>query len=349
MAATETRRGPRAAAVTLAMAVLLSACSSLPLFSNDSQRLDDALAEDRYDDALAIIDGADPDDPLNAALLARRPAVLEASHAYRGDALDRARAFGARGDWQKAYQTLDQTSPRVVDNQPLSTLKQQLQAREAARLRERLSRWYLAVGQAVLDSGDLNSELAPFEAARAGAARAEWNRLRNEATVALTDLGHSYANQEQWAPALRLLDMAQRLSPSRQQPAALEQARHHISSSRDRRRSERSEAERRQAQSLVAAYQDSGELNDLLAARTYLMEHPDSAPGALRHQVDAWCQQRFQDAMTRGEALYARGEYRDAYRLWRQVAPLQPDNEELIKKLERSRKVLKNLRSLDET
>ena len=53
--------------------------------------------------------------------------------------------------------------------------------------------------------------------------------------------------------------------------------------------------------------------------------------------------------MNTGEALYARGQYKEAYRIWKQVAPLYPNDEELNKKLERSRRVLTNLRSLQQS
>ncbi|QJX02232.1 hypothetical protein HML84_09740 [Alcanivorax sp. IO_7] len=50
----------------------------------------------------------------------------------------------------------------------------------------------------------------------------------------------------------------------------------------------------------------------------------------------------------RGRGALCGREYQAAHRLWREVAPLDPDNPELLKKLERSRKVLDNLRSLEE-
>ena len=55
----------------------------------------------------------------------------------------------------------------------------------------------------------------------------------------------------------------------------------------------------------------------------------------------------FARTMAQGEALYAKGEYRAAHQLWQRVAPLDPENVELQKKLERSERVIRNLESLN--
>jgi tetratricopeptide (TPR) repeat protein len=99
----------------------------------------------------------------------------------------------------------------------------------------------------------------------------------------------------------------------------------------------------------MARYQRNGQLDSLLAARSFLNKHQNN-PALADHQkrLEQWARRRFSEEMNTGEALYARGQYREAYRIWKQVAPLYPDNEELNKKLERSRRVLANLRSLQD-
>ena len=87
----------------------------------------------------------------------------------------------------------------------------------------------------------------------------------------------------------------------------------------------------------------------MLAARHFLSQHQGNPVLAgHRERLEQWARRRFAEEMNTGEALYARGQYREAYRIWKQVAPLYPDNEELNKKLERSRRVLANLRSLQD-
>ena len=161
-------------------------------------------------------------------------------------------------------------------------------------------------------------------------------------------IGNTYADSGQWPQALETLETAQRLAPDDPAPEVLTQARRVLHSARDRARDARDRAHLEEGQALVEQYRASGRLEDLLAARAYLLQHQGPRLDDLRDRVHSWSRRRFQRAMERGEALYAEGEYQAAHRLWREVAPLAPDNPELLKKLERSRKVLDNLRSLEE-
>lgn len=345
MAATD---WPRRYLATSCLIVVLAGCSTLTSFSGSLEQVDEAMGEHRYAAALAAIDNADPRDPHYQQLRAQRAKVIAASRDYGQKALREARRLADQEQWQQAYALLEDTAPRVVTNPPILRLEKQIKEREAETLRKRLTHWYLTVGQALVNSGPVDQKLASFTDPEAGQAIAEWNRLRNRATVTLTDLGQSYADQGQWGSALPALEMAQRLSPQRPQPAVLVKARHTISNARDQEQSARNAALHKEALELVEHYEESESLDDLLAARTFLAQHSDPDLKPLKKSVDQWCQQRLLDAMERGEALYVRGEYREAHRLWKEVAPLDPDNDELNKKLERSRKVLKNLRTLDE-
>lgn len=340
------RRHPRWA--LYGVLLLLSGCSLLPVSSDPAQRIDAALSEHRYAAALAIIDSTEATQPNYPALQARRGEIVQASRRYRGEVLRQARRLADDEQWEDAYALLVRAAPLVLESEPIDTLGEQLKEQEAAALRERLTRWYLALGQALLSSGRVDQALAPFHVPEAEMATAEWHRLRHRTTAALTELGHFYADQRQWEAASRTLEMAQQLSPERPLPQALTLARQAIDSARNQQQTARENAHRKTAQELVARYQDSESLDDLLAARTFLLRYPGPDLAPLRQRVERWCQQRLADAMARGEALYARGEYRTAYRLWQQVAPLEPDNAELNSKLERSRRVLENLRTLDE-
>lgn len=347
MAAIDAARRYRRA-VLYGVLLLLSGCSLLPTSSDPAQRIDAALSEHRYATALAIIDGAEATQSDYSALQARRDEVARASQRYRDEVLREARRLADNEQWWEAHALLMRAAPLVLESEPIDALGEQLREQEAAALRERLTRWYLALGQALLNSGQVDQALAPFDTPEADIAATEWRRLHHRTTTALTELGHFYAEQRQWEAALRTLEMAQRLSPDQPPPQALASARQAIDSAHSRQQTAREEAHRKKAQELVARYQDSESLDDLLAARTFLLRYPDQDLEPLRQRVDRWCQQRFADAMARGEALYARGEYRTAYRLWKQVVPLEPDNTELNSKLERSRRVLENLRTLDE-
>ena len=341
------RRGAWRATLSLGAILMLPGCASLMPFSDPADRVGNALREHRYQDALAIIDRTDEAHPQHGLLTEQRQGVLQASREYRQDKLALARDLSGREDWQQAYQLLEDTGERVAEPEPVDALLEQLREREARALRARLNQWYLAQAQALLDTGQLDRELAHHEDRRAVRILAQRARLRDQVSDGLTELGDAYADQALWRQALVSLEMAQRLTPDRARPASLTRARRTLDSARDRARDARQETRYQHAETLISRYQETGRLEDLLAARTYLAQHDDAYLDPMREQVKRWSRDRFARTMAQGEALYAEGEYRAAHQLWQRVAPLDPENVELRKKLERSERVIRNLESLN--
>lgn len=341
------RRGVWRATLSLGAILMLPGCASLMPFSDPADRVGNALREHRYQDALAIIDRTDEAHPQHGLLTEQRQGVLQASREYRQDKLALARDLSGREDWQQAYQLLEDTSERVAEPEPVDALLKQLREREARALRARLNQWYLAQAQALLDTGQLDRELAHHDDRRAMRILEQRARLRDQVSDGLTELGDAYADQALWRQALVSLEMAQRLTPDRDRPASLTRARRTLDSARDRARNARQETRYQHAETLISRYQETGRLEDLLAARTYLTQHDDAYLDPMREQVKRWSRDRFARTMAQGEALYAEGEYRAAHQLWQRVAPLDPENVELRKKLERSERVIRNLESLN--
>jgi len=334
------------AAPVLGVALLLSGCISFSPFSDPADQVGVALQEQRYQQALAIIDETDQDHPQYGLLNEQRHGVLQASQEYRRDNLARAGQLAAHEEWREAQALLEHTRVRVANPAPVEAAMAEFHEREQQTLRAQLNQWYLAQARALLDTATLDRTLEHHRDRRAVRVLAQRERLRAQVSDGLSELGDVYADQARWRQALVSLEMAQRLSPERTPPASLERARKTLSSARDRAQDARQETQYEHAETLVARYQDSGRLEDLLAARTYLAQHDDSYLNTMREQVKRWSHDRFARTMAKGEALYAQGDYRAAHQLWQRVAPLDPENLELQKKLERSERVIKNLESL---
>lgn len=340
-------RGAWRAALGLGAVLILPGCASFMPFSDPVDQVDVALQEHRYRDALTIIDRTGESHPQYGLLTEQRQGVLQASQEYRQEQLARARDLSAQEDWRQAYQVLEDTGDRVAKPEPVSAMLEQLHKQEERALHARLNQWYLAQAKALLDTGQLDLALAHHHDRRAMRILDQRTRLREQVSDGLTELGDAYADQALWRQALVSLEMAQRLTPNRTQPASLKRARKTLDSARDRARDARQEARFQHAETLISGYQKTGRLEDLLAARTYLAQHDDAYLDTMREQVQSWSQDRLARTMAQGEALYAKGEYRAAYQLWQRVAPLDPENVELQKKLERSERVIKNLESLN--
>ncbi len=340
---------PDRRATALGIALLLSGCASFNPFLAPEQRVSAALKDHQYRQALAIIDDTGEQHPQYALLQEQRKGVLQASREYRLQAQARAEELADREQWRQACDTLTDSRDRVVEPAPLEELLATLRNRHDRQLRDLLNRAYLAEARALLETDSVDDDLAPYTDRRARDARS-WRAQRRELLYnGLLEQGQAYADQGQWQRALTSLETAQRLRPDSDMPDALQKARRTLHTARDQARDARDQARRREAEERVARYRQSGKLDDLLAARTFLLQHQnDGELTPLRRQVDVWARQRFQRALARGEALYAKGDYQGAYRLWKSVAPLDPENPELSQKLERGGKVLENLRSLED-
>lgn len=330
-------------------ALLLSGCMTFNPFVPPADRVGAALNDHHYRDALAIIDTTGERHPQHALLSEQREGVIQASQEYRREALTQAEELASREQWSQAYRVLEAIRDRVVDPAPVDATLKALERRHDERLRDLLNQAYLAEAQALLRSERVDQALLPYSGPGARETLQRRTQRRNLLYRHLLEQGNAYAGAAHWQQALESLETAQRLRPDAPIPDALAEARRTLHGARDRARHLRERAQRQQAEALLDRYRSSGKLADLLAARTFIRQHSDADHlTALREQVNDWARLRFQRAMTRGEALYAEGDYRAAHQLWQSIAPLDPDDPELRKKLTRSAKVLDNLRALED-
>lgn len=337
---------PARLGLPLVLTVLLGGCASWQLLQSPTQRVSGDLQDHRYADALRVIDDADKTDPRYPALKKQRPTVVRASQDYRHQALTRAGALADKGQWQQAFTVLRDARDRVVDPKPVDALLKQLHQRERDNLRQLLADWYLAQAHALLQTDKLDSALKGHGDDRARETLKNRRQLRERLTGELTRLGDDFAGQGQWQSAYRTLQTAQRLNPKGNRSKILERARATLNRAQSRAQSARRQSHREHAQALIQQYQESNGLEDLLAARTYLLQYRDDDLSKQRQEVNQWCQQRFKVEVAHGDALYARGRYQAAYQQWKRAEPLDPDNKGLKKKLARARRVLRNLRNL---
>ncbi|KZZ23151.1 hypothetical protein A3754_03465, partial [Alcanivorax sp. HI0083] len=238
----------------------------------------------------------------------------------------------------------------VLNPAAMDELSTALSTQEERQLNQLLAERRQAQAVAMLANDRLEQQLADFHAPHAKQERQKLAEERQQLIQDLTTLGEYFGEREQWMLARDLLRSAHQLAPQAKPSPVLAQAQQVLNNEEQRARAKRNLALQTQAEQLMSRYQRNGQLQSLLAARAFLNRHPGNpALASHRKRLEQWCRRRFAEEMNTGEALYARGQYREAYRIWKQVAPLYPDNEELNKKLERSQRVLSNLRSLQQS
>ncbi|WP_290525758.1 hypothetical protein [Alcanivorax sp.] len=330
----------------LVMAALLGGCASL---GDPQQQVSEALAEDDYARAAAIIEQTHPDHDQYALLQEQYPGIILASNQYRQRLILEAEAMSRKQHWEQAHNLIAAHRDKVVDPSALGELLAALSSLEEHQLNQLLAERRQSQASALMQNADLTEKLSGFHLPKAKQERQQLAEERRYVVEDMTRLGEYFAQRQQWLLARDLLSAAHRLAPEQPPSPQLAKAQQILNDASKRARARHNRALLTEADQLMARYQRNGQLDALLAARRFLNQHQNN-PALSDHQkrLEQWARRRFSEEMNTGEALYARGQYREAYRIWTQVAPLYPDNEELIKKLERSRRVLTNLRNLQD-
>ncbi len=331
----------------LLAASLISGCASL---GNPEQDVIAALDEQDYARAIQVINETPESHDQYPLLQEQYAGILQASEEYRQHLMQEAEAYGRRQQWADAFALLEANRSKVVAPYAIDELTASLAILEGRQLNELLADRRAAQAQAMLKSTQLSDTLASFHDPRAVEEKqrldAEFERLRSD----LTRLGEYFAEQQKWAQARDLLRYAHQLAPDQPPSPQLARAQQVLNNADQRARAKRNQALQTEAEQLMARYQRDGTMDSLLAARHFLDKHKGNPTlDQHRDRLEQWSRRRFNEEMNTGEALYARGQYKEAYRIWKQLAPLYPNDEELNKKLERSRRVLSNLKSLQQS
>ncbi|KGD63659.1 hypothetical protein Y5S_03082 [Alcanivorax nanhaiticus] len=336
----------KASSLLLAVSIT-SGCANL---GNPEQEVIEALDQQDYARAIQVIDSTPESHKQYPLLQEQYAGILQASDTYRQHLMQEAEAYGRRQQWADAFTLLQSNRSKVVSPYAIDELTASLAILEGRQLNELLAERRVAQAQAMLDSTQLSTTLANFRDSRAVAEKQQLDQEREQLIADLNRLGEYFAEQQKWMQARDLLRYAHQLAPDQPPSPQLARAQQVLNNADQRARAKRNQALQTEAEQLMARYQRNGTMDSLLAARRFLDQHK-SNPVLSKHRdrLEQWSRRRFNEEMNTGEALYARGQYKEAYRIWKQLAPLYPNDEELNKKLERSRRVLSNLKSLQQS
>jgi len=336
----------KASSLLLAVSVI-SGCASL---GNPEKKVIAALEEKNYARAIEVINDTPESHKQYPLLQEQYAGILQASDDFRHHLVQEAEAYGRRQEWANAFDILQENRNKVVDPYAIDELTATLAIMEGRQLNELLAERRVEQAQAMLESMQLSETLSRFRDSRAVAEKQRIDEERELLIADLKRLGEYFAEQQKWMQARDLLRYAQQLAPEQQPSPHLAKAQQVLNNADQRARAKHNQAIQTEAEQLMVRYQRDGTMDSLLAARRFLDRHKNN-PVLSKHRdrLEQWSRRRFNEEMNTGEALYARGQYKEAYRIWKQLAPLYPNDEELNKKLERSRRVLSNLKSLQQS
>lgn len=332
-------------ALPLLLILTLTACQTLRPPQDPVTTLDAALAAGDYGAAWQVMQRQGDDAP--EALQARMRAAREAIVRFERDSIRQARRLAGDGDWQQALGTLDQAIQQWPYGEPLPRARSELDQQQLASLVALRTELFADEAQWLHSQRAALDKLARYADPSARALSARLTRREAEVRDELVALGEWHAGQQNWRLARQALRAAASLDDQYTTHPALAQAESRLSNAHQRARENRSETLREEARTRLARYRNSQAVPDLVSARHYIREHRQRGHLEAEHEtVERLCRERFVRDNAEGDARYARGDYAGAYQLWQDVAPLMPDDAELAKKLDRTRRVMDSLEQL---
>lgn len=325
-------------------------CARLALMQSDDPLADmeQARKNGDFEYALYIAEHLDPEHEAWKAVQERLPEVKADIRAFELRHIRKAEALAANEAWQKAYGVLDNAMNEWRASEPLREARDRIRKKETLKRRQTLGDLYLAEARWRLASDPVAGQLTDFSDATSRRRHRQWERHNRRLAEHLAEQAEWFAEREDWHRVRDYLEAATSLDRDAGDDQLLARAREYLADASRQTRVVRERNHRKQARQLLEHYQATGELDDLLALRRFVDRNGDSqALQDMAERVKSISRERFQSDLERGDALYARGEYHQAWEVWKSIAPLQPDNAELSKKLERVERVLSKLRNLE--
>jgi hypothetical protein len=334
----------------LTQLALLGACHHLALMRSDDPvaALEQARADEDYTWARYIVENVPADDPAHDAIQKQLPALNAEIREFELRHIRQAEALAAREQWSEAFELLAVAQNNLPDSPALADTRDKLEARQLRRRNEIDGELALGEARWRLSSETTAEGYASLSRSTDQRAWQSWQRRDRQLARDLAELAGWFANREEWQQVRDFLEAARALDPDSVDDELLARARKHIQAAEKRYLAVREQRRLEQARSLLERYEATQQLDDLLAARNFISRQASGgALATVSSRVNALARQRFTADLERGDALYARGQYQQAYEVWKNIAPLQPDHDELTKKMERAEKVLGKLRHLE--
>ena len=333
---------------SLLCVLLLGGCTHQALMESDlSTELDSARRNGDYVKALDIVNKAPDEHPQYQLIQQQRENLLKEIAQHQQKRIAEADSLASSGRWQEAFNLINDLGRQWRDNEQIASARQALEQRQHQRLQQlhadllsSEANWLLAQRESISQLQTLASRQAEILASKA-------QHRQSDLAHEMSQLGYFFADQKDWRRTRTMLDGAHKLSNSEERDPLLTEAERQLAGAAQRREQAASVRTRQRADALIEAYRKSDTTKDLVAARNYLQQNNrDGALDEVASGLESLCRQRFNEGIRKGDNFYASGNYPQAEKVWLEVSPLYPGDNELSGKLERVRRVLGNLQNL---
>lgn len=330
----------------------VSGCASLRMMwaQDPVGDLEQALEEEDFDRARMIIDNLPARHRDHETVQDFSGRVETAIESFEQAQVARAEELAQQGRWRAAHEMLDAAREKWSRGSTLEETDSVIEQRQFEALQQLRADLTASEARWMVQQRALRQDLDQYTLRAARRQERHFMRRQEQLLDELDELARWFAEREDWARVAALLTPARQLAPDDSRPPLLEQAQEKVARESRGREAHREASLRQQAREKLARYEQSGELDDLLRAQVHVEDASRNVDlKEERERLERLVRERLDEALHRGDSLYAQGNYQAALDIWKSLLPLAPEHRPLQSRLERIQRVMQSLEQLEES
>jgi tetratricopeptide (TPR) repeat protein len=337
--------------------IALSGCAQLDLVRPDmTEQVDVWLVEEEYGKVLGYIEILPPTHSDFIALQPRVPEIRSLAASFAKEIVARGERLTGQEQWQEALEIYETGLAKLPKSALINAARTRCLAKRDARLKDLHTEALLEKGDWLTRDTLLRREIARVDPHDSQARRGLDENSREVEMVAeeLYSCGQRAFARGERKLALRCLNLAHTLTPTKEIRTALARTRMAVAvqvAKRQRRKQRNSRTGASAIQHIVDAYEKAYANGDLLQARKHVnklssLEPDDRAIKRMGADLDTAIAFKIKHGIETGQTLYSRGQIQPAVDAWSELVRLEPDNKELNAHIARANRVLDKLDKL---
>lgn len=333
--------------------LLGSACSSLIVTETGiPSRLEQLLADQRYSQALELIDKVPKSSPLYLQLRQQRKEIEQRATEYDDAVVKQVTEHQRQLEWQQAEHLFEMALYRLPKNSRTASAYPEFLEQRRHYINDQQLTLNLLLAERMVEVGQYYENIYRADPSWQ-ASRALKHHLRQRAELAkyMAEQGFDALNADNFNDAKKYLRLSERLQPNVDVAVALKK----VSAELDARWAKDIEKykERRQQElaRLVVDYDTAFSAGDYLAARGAIEQliklDPENQQNRMRRsRLDAAVEREVRAAMVEGEQAYLQGDVLQALEIWRNAIIMAPNHPQLQGHIARAERFVERYESL---
>jgi len=325
------------------------------LQSSRVEQVDVYLSHEEYSKALTLIADTPKSDPQSQQLEKKRRAILADLEKFEQQTITTALKQERKQDWPGAKQTYKNALQKLNDSKILETQ----QASMLQRFQERVS---ILEFEKLIITGESLKKRIPLQRRLhendPDDIIIQWTyfQTKKEAkavALKLLEAGEDMLEKDKLAMAHRLLPLAAELFPAPRTEAAVASLDKILKKRTTRKQKDRRKIEKKRDKLAIEAFNSAMVLGDLKEARRQLasLSRPmkkTTPVGLMKERLNEAIGKWVMLKVSMGDTFYRAGKYEQAQETWQNILDLLPEHEAVLRKSERTQKIIKKLDTLQE-